>query len=160
MSTSGKPLSGAELDMWQADAQGHYSNVHPGTPDWNLRGRFRTEPDGSFEVRTIVPPPYEIPKHGPAGAVLKALGRHCFRPAHLHLKVRHLQYEELTSQLYFDGGQYLEIDVANAVRDDLTIRLNRREVADGPFRTCFEASCDFMLMPRHRAPRNDHRGES
>jgi catechol 1,2-dioxygenase len=74
-SPDGAPLAGAELDMWQADAGGLYSNIHPDVPAWNLRGRFDTGPDGTFEVRTIVPPPYEIPKGGPTGVVLNALGR-------------------------------------------------------------------------------------
>jgi catechol 1,2-dioxygenase len=39
-SPDGAPVAGAELDMWQADAQGLYSNIHPTIPDWNLRGRF------------------------------------------------------------------------------------------------------------------------
>jgi catechol 1,2-dioxygenase len=149
MSAEGDALAGAELDMWQADAAGLYSNVHPGIPYWNLRGRFRSDTDGSFEVRTIVPPPYEIPKHGPTGIVLNALGRHFFRPAHLHLKVRHPKCSELTSQLYFEGGKYLNSDVANAVRDGLTVKLSKRDAPSastlrGPY---FEASCDFILTP-------------
>jgi catechol 1,2-dioxygenase len=136
-------------DMWQADAAGLYSNVHPDIPDWNLRGRFRSDADGCFEVRTIVPPPYEIPKHGPTGIVLKALGRHFFRPAHLHFKVRHPKCAELTSQLYFDGGKYLNDDVANAVREGLTVKLSKRDTSaastlPGPY---FEASYDFILTP-------------
>jgi catechol 1,2-dioxygenase len=86
-SWDGEPLAGVELDMWQADAEGLYSNIHPNTPDWNLRGRFHSDDHGTFEVRTIVPPPYEIPKDGPTGVVLKILLRHFFRPAHLHLKL-------------------------------------------------------------------------
>jgi catechol 1,2-dioxygenase len=124
-SPDGTALAGVELDMWQADAEGFYSNIHPDVPEWNLRGRFHSGPDGTFEVRTIVPPPYEIPKNGPTGVVLNTLGRHSFRPAHLHIKVRHPQYGELTSQLYFDGGDYLDSDVANAVRDGLVARLVR-----------------------------------
>jgi len=79
-SPDGTPLAGVELDVWQADAAGHNSNIHPNMPEWNLRGRFHSGSDGTFEVRTIVPAPYEIPKGGPTGAVLSALGRHCFRP--------------------------------------------------------------------------------
>jgi catechol 1,2-dioxygenase len=45
-----------------------------------LRERFYSGDDGTFEVRTIVPPPYEITKGGPTGIVLKTLGRHFFRP--------------------------------------------------------------------------------
>jgi catechol 1,2-dioxygenase len=139
--TDGTPLVGAELDMWQADADGCYSGIHPGVPEWNLRGRFTTEEDGSFQVRTILPPPYEIPKHGPTGRVLDGLGRHFFRPAHLHVKVRATGHEELTSQLYFAEGDYLDSDVASAVRDGLVLELRRGEGTA-------EVSYDFVLAPR------------
>jgi catechol 1,2-dioxygenase len=157
-STDGTPLAGTELDVWHADAAGLYSNIHPGIPDWNLRGRLRTADDGSFEVTTIVPPPYEIPKDGPTGIVLSALGRHFFRPAHLHLKLRHPRYGEMTSQLYIAGGRYLDSDVANAVRDGLLIALVRiedpAEIAkrgfEGPY---FDAAYDFALTPDKDWPR-------
>lgn len=154
-SPDGTPLAGAELDMWQADAEGLYSNIHPNIPEWNLRGRFHSGPDGTFEVRTIVPPPYEIPKGGPAGVVLSTLGRHFFRPAHLHLKVRHPRYGELTSQLYFDGGDYLNSDVANGVREGLVTQLVRRDnpnelAARGLHKPYFEVRYDFILVP-HQA---------
>jgi catechol 1,2-dioxygenase len=154
-SPDGTPLAGAELDMWQADAAGLYSNIQPDVPEWNLRARFQSGPDGTFEVRTIVPPPYEIPKGGPTGVVLSALGRHSFRPAHVHLKVRHPQYGELTSQLYFDGGDYLDSDVANAVREGLVAQLVRRDdpnelAARGLHKPYFEVRYEFILVP-HRA---------
>ena len=120
-SENGAPLAGVELDLWHADAAGEYSQIHPGIPDWNLRGRFHSDDEGRFEVRTIAPPPYEIPKDGPTGRVLDVLGRHFFRPAHLHVKLRHPHFGERTSQLYFAGGEYLDSDVANAVRDELVI---------------------------------------
>lgn len=118
---TGQPLAYAELDVWHADADGLYSQIHPGIPEWNLRGRFHADAEGRFEILTIVPPPYEIPKDGPTGRVLNALGRHFFRPAHLHVKIRHEYFGERTSQLYFHGGEYLETDVANAVREGLMI---------------------------------------
>ncbi len=121
----GTALAGAELDVWHADADGLYSGIHPGLPDWNLRGRFTTGPDGSFTLTTRVPPPYEIPKNGPTGTVLNALGRHFYRPAHLHVKVRAAGHQDLTSQLYFQGGEFLDSDVANAVRDGLVVELRR-----------------------------------
>jgi catechol 1,2-dioxygenase len=151
-SSDGTPLAGVELDMWQADAEGLYSKIHPNIPEWNLRGRFHSGSDGTFEVRTIVPPPYEIPKGGPTGVVLNILGRHFFRPAHLHVKVKHPRYRDLTSQLYFDGGDYLNSDVARAVRDNLVVQLVRR---DGPDdltvrrlgKPYFEVRYDFILLP-------------
>ncbi|HZU62130.1 MAG TPA: hypothetical protein VFF98_00490 [Novosphingobium sp.] len=147
---AGDPVPGAEIDVWQADARGLYSQIHPGIPDWNLRGRLRTDEEGRYALQTIMPPPYEIPKNGPTGRVLAALGRHFFRPAHLHVKLRHANLGEMTSQLYFHGDPYLESDVANAVRDDLIVDLVRHasqqaladRKLDQPF---FEASYDFVL---------------
>ena len=143
-SANGDPIAGAELDMWHADADGFYSQFHPGIPDWNLRGRFITDEHGSFEVRTILPPPYEIPKEGPTGRVLNALGRSFFRPAHLHVKVRATEHEELTSQLYFAGGEFLDDDVANAVLDRLVVTLERKGDA-------VEARYEVVLEDAQRA---------
>ena len=150
--TEGRALPDVEFDLWQADANGLYSNIHPGIPEWNLRGRFYTDAKGWYEVRTIVPPPYEIPKDGPTGRVLKALGRHFFRPAHLHVKLRHSHHGEMTSQLYFKGGKYLDNDVANAVRDGLVAELIHHHSAEDlasrhlakPY---YEVRYDFTLTP-------------
>jgi protocatechuate 3,4-dioxygenase beta subunit len=85
---SGEPLAGALLDVWQADDAALYDVQTQGSGP-HLRGRFIADATGDFELRTIVPPPYEIPKDGPVGRLLKELGRHAWRPAHLHLKVSH-----------------------------------------------------------------------
>lgn len=150
---TGRPLPNAELDLWHADADGFYSNIFPQVPKWNLRGRFYTDANGWFEVRTIVPPPYEIPKDGPTGRVLNALGRHFFRPAHLHVKVRHSAHGEMTSQLYFKGGKYLGNDVANAVRDGLVAELvvhdSAKDLASrGLDKPYYEVRYDFTLAPK------------
>lgn len=151
--TNNNPIPGVELDLWHADAEGLYSKIHPGLPEWNLRGRFKTDNNGRYEVRTIVPPPYEIPKAGPTGRLLSALGRHFYRPAHLHVKVRHPAYQEITSQLYFHGGEYLDSDVANAVRDGLVTDLVKRDSPtdqhvrglDKPY---YEVVYNFALVPQ------------
>ncbi len=148
----GTPLGDTELDVWHADAAGQYSQIHPGLPKWNLRGRLRTDDSGRFEVHTIAPPPYEIPKNGPTGRVLDALGRHFFRPAHLHVKLRHPYFGERTSQLYFRGGQYLDSDVANAVRDELVIATqlvdDAEQIAErGLDRPFVDARYEFAFAP-------------
>jgi len=147
---AGNPLQDAELDIWQADAKGLYSNIHPGIPPWNLRGRIKSDEEGLFEVRTIVPPPYEIPKDGPTGGVLNTLGRHFFRPAHLHVKVRHPDCVEMTSQIYFHGGAYIDDDVAKAVRDGLVANLTHHAApeeiaARGLDRPYYQVQYDFAL---------------
>jgi catechol 1,2-dioxygenase len=83
--TSGSPVPGAEMDLWQADEQGYYSGFAPGIPDRNLRGVIVTDGQGRFEVTTVRPAPYQIPTDGPTGALCAAAGWEPWRPAHLHL---------------------------------------------------------------------------
>jgi catechol 1,2-dioxygenase len=69
------------------------------------------------------------------------------------VKLRHACFGELTSQLYFRGGEYLDSDVAGAVRDGLIVSLTRRDSAadlaarglDAPY---FEIHHDFVLAPQ------------
>jgi catechol 1,2-dioxygenase len=83
--------------------------------------------------------------------LLTAIGRHCYRPAHLHVKLRHPRYRELTPPLYFRGDEYLHSDVAYAVRDGPILDLACHElpgVAEGPTRRYVIAGRDFALAPR------------
>jgi catechol 1,2-dioxygenase len=123
----GKPIAGALLDVWHADATvpGSYSNIHPGQPAFNLRGKLHADEQGRFELRTIRPAPYRIPDQGPTGRLLNALGRHSWRPAHIHVKVTADGHQALTTQLYFEGDEFLDSDVASAVKEDLVLRLER-----------------------------------
>ncbi len=141
-STEGSPLPGALLDVWQATADGEYSNVHPGVPEGNLRGRLMTDPAGRFEFETIVPAPYEIPNTGATGTLLAALGRHCFRPGHIHFKVSHPSARALTTQVYFEGDPWIDSVVVGAVKDSLVTPL----VRDGEAET--RCSYDFVLAQR------------
>lgn len=148
----GRPLAEAELDMWQATATvpGQYSNVHPGIPDFNLRGRLRTDAQGCFEVQTVVPAPYEIRKTGPTGELFDLIGRSAWRPSHVHFKVSHPGYQTLTTQIFFTGGDYLDTDAGNAVKPDLIIPLATSH--NGPNGTgrqpTHHANYDFVLEPR------------
>jgi catechol 1,2-dioxygenase len=151
-STHGAPLVGALLDIWQADATGRYSQFNYQEPRYNLRGRLQTDDKGRFEVRTVVPSSYEIPKAGPTGKLLAALGRHAFRPAHLHVKLSDEACEPLTTQLYMDGDPWIESDVVGAVKAPLVARLTKHDspgdlVARGLKRPYFTLSYDFTLGP-------------
>lgn len=144
--TNGQALTGAELDMWQAtgDIPGQYSNVHPGLPEFNLRGRLRADERGRFEVETVVPAPYEIRRSGPTGELFELLGKSAWRPAHLHFKVSHPGYRTLTTQLFFTGHEHLETDAGNAVKEDLIIPLTKLNEDNN---AGFRASYDFVLEP-------------
>ncbi|WP_405855877.1 catechol 1,2-dioxygenase [Streptomyces sp. NBC_01515] len=138
---SGEPLSGALLEMWQADDAGLYAQFAPGIPQWNLRGAVTADDEGRFAVRTIQPAPYQIPTDGSCGKLIAAAGWHPWRPAHLHLKVSAPGHETLTAQLYFHGGEHVEDDVASAVKPELVI--DPRPTGDGGRQVTY----DFVLDP-------------
>jgi catechol 1,2-dioxygenase len=140
-SVGGSPLPGAMLDVWQISADGGYSHFHPGFPEHNLRGRLTADDQGRFEVLTVVPPPYEIPKDGATGKLLAALGRTAFRPAHLHVKLTCEGHRPLTTQVYFEGDPWLGRDVVGADKASLVTRVVRDGA--GPARCSF----DFVLEP-------------
>ncbi|MGW1682214.1 catechol 1,2-dioxygenase [Saccharopolyspora sp. NPDC002376] len=139
--TSGNPIAGAELDLWHADSEGYYSGFAPGIPDGNLRGVIVADNQGRFQIHTIMPSPYQIPTDGPTGKLITAAGWHPWRPAHLHLLVRAPGHRTITTQLYFEGGEWLDSDVAEATKPELV--LNPRPQGDGALR----ADYDFVLEP-------------
>jgi catechol 1,2-dioxygenase len=135
---TGSALAGALLDVWQADDSALY-DVQTARAEPHLRGRFPAGDDGAFELLTIVPPPYEIPKDGPVGRLLDALGRHAWRPAHLHLKVSHPGYEPLTTMVYFAGDPWLDSDTIGSVKGSLVVTLERLPAdhhCDRPYARC------------------------
>lgn len=137
----GNPVAGAELDIWHADNDGYYSGFAPHLPAGNLRGVVVTDGEGRFEIRTVQPAPYQIPTDGPTGKLITAAGWHPWRPAHLHLIVRASGHRPITTQLYFEGGEWLDSDVAKATKPELV--LDPREQADGSLRSEY----DFVLEP-------------
>ena len=117
------------LDMWQSDAQGAYShfNIPEDQAPWNLRARVIADEEGRFDIQTWFPAPYQVPKDGPTGALLRGLGRHAWRPAHLHLRITHEACETLTTQLFFAGDPWLDSDVVGAVKQSLIVTPKKRE---------------------------------
>lgn len=137
-SSDGTPLPGAQVEVWHADADGLYSQFAPGIPEWNLRGVVTAGADGVAVIHTIQPAPYQIPHDGATGALIAAAGWHAWRPAHLHFKVVADGHQQLTTQLYFDGGDYNDSDVASAVKPELVI-------APKPVGERNEVAYDFVL---------------
>ncbi|MGW2646245.1 dioxygenase family protein [Streptomyces sp. NPDC001393] len=116
----GRPVAGASVDVWQADADGFYDVQRPGeVPDRNLRGLFTAGEDGRFWFRTIVPRYYPIPTDGPVGGLLKATGRHPNRAAHIHLEVSAPGVRTLTTHLFVAGSPYLDSDAVFGVKESL-----------------------------------------
>jgi catechol 1,2-dioxygenase len=138
----GTPVPGAQLELWQADDAGFYSQFAPALPPWNLRGAFITDSEGKFAIRTIQPAPYMIPHDGACGALIEVAGWHAWRPAHLHLKVSAPEHLLITTQLYFPGDPHNDDDIAQAVKPELI--LDPKPAADG---SGLEVTYDFVLDP-------------
>jgi hydroxyquinol 1,2-dioxygenase len=119
--THGKPIAGATLDVWQTDSEGMYDVQRPGGAASYARGRFVTGADGCFGLRTVKPVSYAIPTDGPVGVMLRAMGRHPFRPAHIHMIVSAPGFAPVTTHLFVAGDPYLDTDAVFAVKQSLIV---------------------------------------
>jgi protocatechuate 3,4-dioxygenase beta subunit len=126
----GRPIKNALLDVWQASGDGFYDVQEHGVPDMGLRGRFHTDENGTYQFRTIKPSAYPIPYDGPVGQMLTAMGKHPYRPAHVHFIVSADGYRAVTTELYVDGDTYLDSDAVFGVRDTLVVPFVRHDSAE------------------------------
>jgi catechol 1,2-dioxygenase len=117
--TAGRPLPGATVDVWQNATNRLYAVQDDGQSPENLRGRFRTDSDGTFAFRTVRPVDYPIPDDGPVGMMLKATGRHPWRPAHIHLIVSAEGFMPVTTHIFDSESPYLESDAVFGVKRSL-----------------------------------------
>ena len=111
----GKPVEGAIVDVWHASPVGLYENEDPGQTDMNLRGKFRTDAEGRYEFRSVMPAGYPVPTHGPVGKLLAAQNRHPYRPAHVHFMVVAPGYKTLVTQVFVADDPNLDSDVVFGV---------------------------------------------
>ena len=133
LDTNGKPIAGAELDVWQNGDNQLYAVQDPEAPEAHLRGCFTTREDGSYAFVGVRPVPYTIPDDGPVGQMLQATGRHPWRPAHIHLIVSAPGYHTLTTHIFDAESRYLDSDAVFAVKPSLLRRFVER-AADDPDR--------------------------
>jgi hydroxyquinol 1,2-dioxygenase len=116
----GTPIVGAVLDCWQNATAGFYAVQQPDvqTPE-NLRGIYRTDENGEYEIRTVRPVPYPIPYDGPVGTLLKANSRNFMRPGHLHVWLKSPGYKDLITHVFDVESDYLRDDAVFGVRESL-----------------------------------------
>jgi catechol 1,2-dioxygenase len=107
----GKSIEGAEVDIWHSSPDGLYEQQDEKQADMNLRGKFSTDATGHFAFRSVLPAGYPIPINGPVGDLIRAQGRHNYRPAHLHFLIYKTGFKTLISQVYVNGDPVLETDV-------------------------------------------------
>lgn len=124
---NGQPVVDAEVDVWQSSSEGFYENQDPQQVDMNLRGKFRTDAQGRVRFRTIKPSGYPIPVDGPAGDLIKTLGRHNMRPAHIHFMICKPGFKTQFSQVYSSDDPHLATDVQFGVTQRLIGHYQRHE---------------------------------
>ena len=127
----GRPIAGAELDIWQNGDNGLYAVQDHEAPEAHLRGRFYSRDDGSYAFVGVRPVPYTIPHDGPVGAMLEAARRHPWRPAHIHMIVTAPGYQRLQTHIFDSASDYLDSDAVFAVKRSL-IREFEPRAADDP----------------------------
>jgi hydroxyquinol 1,2-dioxygenase len=130
LSSDGTPIANALLDVWETDENGLYEQQDPEQPDMNLRGKFRTDKEGRYCFVGIKPVSYPIPDDGPVGQLLRALGRHPFRPAHIHLIVSAEGFVPVTTHLFVKGDKYLDSDAVFGTKDSLVVDFVRHDSAE------------------------------
>lgn len=121
LDTSGNPISGATLDIWQTASNGLYHMQDADQLEHNLCGKLTTDNNGNYSFTTIKPVSYAIPTDGPVGSFLKIYGSHPFRPAHIHFIISAEGYQSVTTELYSSDDEYLESDAVYGVKNSLIV---------------------------------------
>lgn len=121
LDTNGNPISGATLDVWQTAPNGLYSSQDPEQDTYSFHALFTTGDDGRYGFTTVRPVSYTVPTDGPVGDLLKATGRHPWRPSHLHYIVKADGFKTLVTEVFPDDDPYLDEDTVFGVREDLVM---------------------------------------
>lgn len=152
----GNALAGVSIDVWQSDEDGYYDVQRPPTsPEQHVhraRGRFVSDAEGNYYFRSILAHPYPIPHDGPVGKMLEALGRHPWRPAHLHFMLVAAGFERLITHVFREHDQYLDSDAVFGVRSTLISDWIKHEAGTAPDgskldRPFYTLNYDFVLNP-------------
>lgn len=146
----GKPIEGARIDVWSDNAEGYYDVQQPDIqPKWNNRGVFITGADGHYSFVGIRPVSYPIPDDGPVGKMLANLGRHPYRPAHMHYMIRADGFQKLVTHTFVGGDTYLTSDAVFGVKKTLVAPFARMDGGETLWRSDF----DFVLVPSTNSSR-------
>ncbi len=130
--TDGNPIAGAELDIWQTAPNGLYASQDAEQDTFSFHGLMTVGDDGRYAFTTVKPVEYTVPTDGPVGDILRACGRHPWRPSHLHFIVKAPGYRSLVTEIFPDDDPYLDEDTVFGVRDDLVMHYVEKPAAEFP----------------------------
>jgi hydroxyquinol 1,2-dioxygenase len=142
--SAGKPIPNASVEIWQPDDEGWYDLQKNDPSEMDLRGTFHTDAEGRYYMRTIAPNGYMIPMDGPVGDMIRAQGRHGYRPAHIHFLVGAPGYRESVTALYLEGDSHIDSDTVFGVTQSLVVGIKRNDPAS-PFPGLPAVKYDFQL---------------
>ncbi|CAH0036564.1 unnamed protein product [Clonostachys rhizophaga] len=125
--SAGKALEDVKIDVWETDSKGFYDVQYANHDGPDGRAILTSDKDGIFWFKAIVPVPYPIPSDGPVGKLLAKLGRHCYRPSHMHFMFSHPIYDPLITALYLKNDPYETSDAVFGVKNTLVVELGRVE---------------------------------
>ena len=119
--SDGKPLPGAQVEVWHCDTRGFYSHFDPTGKQapFNMRRTIIADDNGCYKFQSILPSGYGVPPGSPTEQLLSSLGRHGQRPAHIHFFVSADDHRKLTTQINIEGDPLINDDFAYATRDGL-----------------------------------------
>jgi len=141
----GETVPGAEIHVWQADAEGKYDVQRQDLAHAQARGVLHADGKGAYHFRSILAEAYPIPDDGPVGEMLRATKRHPWRPAHLHFMIKAPGYETLITHVFRNGDRYLDSDAVFGVRQSLIADWVKQP--DGQYLVEY----DFVLNPAKEA---------
>ncbi|MDA9207292.1 hydroxyquinol 1,2-dioxygenase [Octadecabacter sp.] len=130
--TDGNPISGAELDIWQTAPNGMYASQDEEQDTFSFHGLMTVGNDGKYAFTTVKPVEYTVPSDGPVGDILRACGRHPWRPSHLHYIITAPGYKSLVTEIFPEDDPYLDQDTVFGVRDDLVMTYVEKPASDFP----------------------------
>ena len=119
--TDNTPISGAKIEVWQNGPNGLYAVQDPGQPEHNLRGTLCADENGNYMFATAKPISYQVPEDGVGGELVRAFGRHCWRPAHIHVMVTADGSKRHISLIFDINDPYIDEDSVFGVRSDLAV---------------------------------------
>ena len=128
----GNPIEGAEIDIWQTAPNGLYASQDAEQDTFSFHGLMTVGADGRYAFTTVKPVEYTVPTDGPVGDILRACGRHPWRPSHLHYIVKAPGFKSLVTEIFPDDDPYLDQDTVFGVRDDLVMKYHEKAADDFP----------------------------
>ncbi|KAF3481187.1 hydroxyquinol 1,2-dioxygenase [Arthroderma uncinatum] len=119
--TQGRALAETRVDVWETDSSGRYDVQYSERVKPDGRGVMHTDAQGAFWFKAIKPVSYPIPVDGTVGKLLALMGRHSWRPAHMHFMLAREGYDTLITSLYPRGDKYETSDAVFGVKSSLVV---------------------------------------